>query len=78
MRVEQRLDQSLAVRYGEQYVPIHKCDTSEKPTPAVPAKVPKLAKRRTRSSNWNRNFDVSTGPKLWQAMKASGSRRQEE
>ena len=78
VRVEQRLDGSLAARYGEQYVPIDKCAMAGKPTLTVPAKVVKSRQRRTRASRWNADFDFSKAPKIWQAMNASGSRRREE
>ena len=65
VRVEQRLDGSLAVRYREQYLPLHECPEAEKRKP-VPAK-PVPVRRSQRRSEWNQNFDLKKGPKVWQA-----------
>jgi hypothetical protein len=77
VRVEQRLDGSLAVRYGERYLPVSECpvveQAKEKPTRAVkPAKAHRGSRRR--GSDWNKNFDFKKGPKVWQAAQASGYR----
>ena len=78
-RVENRLDGSLAVRYGERYLPVKACTVTEKPktTPSM-----KSAKRpgsgRRRGSDWNQNFDLKKAPKIWQAAEAAGHRTAEE
>jgi transposase len=81
VRVEQRLDQSLAVRYNERYLPVKRCAAAAPdpmPTPAEPPKR-QTTKRRTyqRGSDWNRDFDLNKAPELWQAAKASGYRKQD-
>ena len=77
VRVEQRLDGSLAVRYGERYLPVSECPVvekaKEKTTPAVKPAKPHRGSRR-RGSDWNKNFDFQKGPKVWQAAQASGYR----
>jgi hypothetical protein len=78
VRVEQRLDGSLAVRYGERYLPVKECavaDQHKTPRPAKPAK----ARRRAglRGSDWNKNFDLKKAPKVWQAALALGHKRGE-
>ena len=79
VRVENRLDGSLAVRYGERYLPVQACTVTEKPktTPSM-----KSAKRpgsgRRRGSDWNQNFDLKKAPKIWQAAEAAGHRTAEE
>lgn len=73
VRVEQRLDGSLAVRYGERYLPVKLCAVPEQPT-AAPAKVPPARRAGRRGSDWNKTFDLKKGPKVWQAAQASGYR----
>src|SRR6266498_122914 len=41
VRVEKRLDGSLAVRYGERYLPVTVCDVTDRPKTAPPAKAAK-------------------------------------
>ncbi len=77
VRVEKRLDGSLAVRYGERYLPIKPCAMTEKPKPlpsAKPAKKPPAARRR---SDWNKNFDLKKAPKIWQAAQPFAQRKGE-
>jgi transposase len=77
VRVEQRLDGTLAVRFGERYLPIEECAVAEKPKapPVKPAKAPRASKR---GSAWNQNFDLQKAPKVWQAALASGHRKAAE
>jgi hypothetical protein len=75
VRVEQRLDGTLAVRYGERYLPVKECAVGE-PRPAAPS--PKVAKTRgtqKRGSDWNKDFDLKKSPKVWQAAQAAGHRQ---
>ncbi len=76
VRVELRLDGSLAVRHGQRYLPVTLCEETGKPK-AAPAKA-KGASRKSpkRSSGWNRGFDLKKGPKIWQAAQESGYRRE--
>jgi len=76
VRVEQRLDGSLAVRYGKRYLPVKECavaDQPKAPPPGKPAKTHHTAPKR--GSDWNKNFDLKKGPKVWQAAQASGYQR---
>jgi hypothetical protein len=75
VRVEQRLDGTVAVRYGEKYLPVTQCAPAEKK-----ARAPKPAKRlpAARRSNWNQNFDLKKAPKVWQAAQESGRRKSAE
>jgi transposase len=64
VRVEKRLDGSIAVRFGERYLPVSRCAAAAK-TKAPPAK--SAARRRPqRGRRWNKNFDLTKGPKIWQ------------
>ena len=78
VRVEQRLDGSLAVRYGERYLPVRECPVAEK----AKAAAGQLAKKKHRAarrqgSDWNKNFDLKKAPKIWQAAQGSGHRQGE-
>lgn len=71
VRVEKRLDGSLAVRQRGRYLRVEECGLAEKPKAAA------AAKRRApkRGSDWNQNFDLKKGPKVWQAAQLSGHRK---
>ena len=75
VRVEKRLDGSIAVRFAERYVTIRLCAVAVK-TNAPPTKQakPRRPADKPRSRDWCRNFDLKSGPKTWQAAQASGRR----
>src|SRR5215831_6012989 len=74
VRVERRLDGSLAVRYGERYLPVTECAVADKAKAARPEKPVPTRRGRKRGSDWNKNFDLKKSPKIWQAAQASGGR----
>jgi transposase len=78
VRVEQRLDGSLAVRHGQRYLPIKECAAAERPKPDR-RKPNAVSTRRSgrRGSEWNKNFDLHNAPKVWQAAQRSGCRPEE-
>jgi hypothetical protein len=67
VRVEKRLDGSVAVRFGERYLPVSRCIATAK-TKAQPVKraAPRRPAQKQRGSDWCRNFDLKKGPKTWQ------------
>jgi hypothetical protein len=74
VRVEKRLDGTLAVRYGQRYLPVNECaaaDQAKAPTPVKPAKAHRTGRK---GRDWNKGFDLKKGPKIWQAAEASGYR----
>jgi transposase len=76
VRVEQRIDGTLAVRHGDRYLPIEECEAAGKPVKQSPAEKPPTRLRMPRrSSDWGKDFDLKKGPKVWQAAKASGRRQ---
>jgi hypothetical protein len=75
VRIEHRLDGSLAVRHGERYLPVKECVAANKPKAARPVKAAKTNRAVGRGSDWNKNFDLKKAPKVWQAAKASGHKR---
>jgi hypothetical protein len=77
VRVEERLDGSLAVRYGERYLPVKECAVADQSKVPPPAKKVKTHRAVGRGSDWNKNFDLKKAPKVWQAAQASGHKRGE-
>ena len=76
VRVEKRLDGSIAVRFQERYLTVRLCE--EKPSP-VPVEAKAPPRRQTkRGSDWNKNFDLKDAPPIWRAAKSSGRKRDEE
>lgn len=66
VRIEKRLDGTLAVRYGDRYLSIRECGVVEKPKKSPPQ--PKTTRRMyQRGSDWKKNFDLKKGLKVWQA-----------
>jgi transcriptional regulator with XRE-family HTH domain len=78
VRVELRLDGSLAVRHGERYLPVEECIEADKPKGSRPVKkTAKTSGAGRQRSQWNKNFDMKKAPKIWQAAQASGHKRGE-
>ncbi len=73
VRVEKRLNGSLAVRHAERYLPIEEVAVAERPIPATSRKKPP-APSGPRGKRWNNDLLFEKGPKLWQAIQASGHR----
>jgi transposase len=77
VRVEQRLDGTLAVRFQEQYVRVRRCAQPvrqlqlPKPTAAKP---PKPAEKPKRKPDWMNNFSLRSGRSLRQAVRISNAR----
>jgi transposase InsO family protein len=67
VRVEKRLDGSIAVRFGERYLPIRLCVPAEKskapPVKQAPVRRPP---NQQRGSDWCKDFNLKKGPKVWQ------------
>jgi transposase len=77
VRIEQRLDGSLAVRHRERYLPVKECVAANQPKAARPVKAAKRNRTSGRGSDWDKNFDLKKGPKIWQAAQGSGHGRGE-
>jgi DNA-binding Lrp family transcriptional regulator len=76
VRVESRRDGSVAVRFQNRYLTVSICEPQAKVTPAKPSSPPhRQPVRAMRRSDWNKNFDLKSGPKVWQAAEHSGGRR---
>ena len=75
VRVEKRLDGSLAVRYQGRYLPFERCEANAVEPVAVEAKpVPRARKPAPARSNWNEKFDLKKAPPIWKAAQGSGRR----
>jgi len=80
VRMEKRLNGSLAVRHGSRYLPVQECPVADKPKPSRPEKAAQAAKKSrkgARGSDWNKDFDLKKAPEVWQAAQASGYRKDE-
>ena len=77
VRVEKRLDGSLAVRYGERYLRVEECAVAQKAKAPAAVKPVKAQCAGGRGSHWNKDFDLKKGPKIWQAAQPSGCRLEE-
>ena len=73
VRVEERLDGTLAVRFQGEYLRVRLCP---QPAPQAPRPVQAKAPRpeAQRKSEWMKNFSVRTGPSLRQAIGVSNAR----
>jgi len=66
VRVERRLDGSIAVRFGVRYLPVSRCVAAAKTKAPAKSAAPRRPPGRRRGSDWNKNFDLKKGPKIWQ------------
>jgi transposase len=78
VRVEQRLDGSLAVRFGQHYVSVSECQPQPKVKIAPPQ--PRVVKsgRAKVASRWMKGFDLKKSPPLWAIVKAEKAGVQRE
>ena len=78
VRVEQRLDGTIAVQFQGAYVRVRRCTpplpelASLKTTAAKPLRPTGKPKSK---SDWMKNFSVRSGPSLRQAIEVSNARR---
>jgi transposase len=67
VRVEKRLDGSVAVRFGERYLAVSRCTIVRKTdAPPVKRSSPRRPPGNPQGREWGRNFDLKKGPKIWQ------------
>jgi transposase len=74
VRVEQRLDGSMAVRYGDRYVKATLCTAPAKAAASVKPDKARPARSGKPGAEWRKNFDLRKAPKIWQAAEAPGHR----
>lgn len=76
VRVEQRLDGSIAVRFQDQYVRVRRCAQPVHQLPparAVAPEPPKPTAAKSKS-DWMKNFSLRSGPSVSQAVRISNAR----
>jgi len=77
VRVEERLDGAIALRFQDRYVRVRRCaqpgcePPSAETSKAIPPRPTGNAKRK---SDWMKNFSVRSGPSLRQAIEVSNAR----
>jgi DNA-binding Lrp family transcriptional regulator len=76
VRVELRLDHSLAVRFRDHYLAISERVPQPKAAPSVPAPKLRPPSRGNPGSTWMKGFDLHKSPPLWKILKAD-QRREE-
>ena len=77
VRVEQRLEGTIAVRFQNQYVRVRRCAQPVRELPAPKAAAAKPAKRAGRPKSkpqWMKNFSLRSGPSVRQAVRISNAR----
>ena len=76
VRVEQRLDETIAMRFQNQYVHVRRCAPPmpelQAPKTAA-AKPPRQGGKPKPKSDWMKNFSVRSGPSLRQAIRSSNA-----
>jgi transposase-like protein len=78
VRVEKRMDGSLAMRFQGRYLSSTVCAPAAKVTiQKTSAPATRKAAPKPRGSDWGKNFDLRKGPKVWQAAQSSGARSAE-
>ena len=78
VRVEQRLDGTVAVRFRGRYLAVSECPAGQKPK-AVPVTVrisstPRPAPARRSRQSWMAGFSLQDSPPLWKVLKQDGGR----
>lgn len=81
VRVEQRRDGTVAVRFGERYLNITRCEQRPQVVETKPTQ-PKMkspeATRPDKRREWGRNFELQDAPKIWQVANSSGTKPEDE
>jgi len=76
VRVEERLDGTIAVRFQGDYVPVSRCAP---PLPglaspkAAETQPPRSTSKPKRKSDWMKDFSVRSGPSLRRAIEVSNA-----
>lgn len=77
VRVERRLDSSIAMRFGNRYLRISLCEARPKVTIENQTLVSRRNPAKTQRSQWSKNFNLQKSMPLWKAARASGAKPQE-
>jgi transposase-like protein len=71
VRVEERLDESIAVRFQDRYLRLHRGGAAAVPVVVPETPSPRPPKSPKRKSEWMKNFSLGTGRRREQAIRAS-------
>jgi len=77
VRVEQRLDGTIAVQFQGRYVRVRRCAPPLRELPSTKTrevKPPCPTGKAKRPSDWMKNFSIRSGPSLRQAIEVSNAR----
>jgi len=76
VRVEERLDGTIAVRFQDRYVRVRRCAPPVRALPpkTVAAGKPRPAQTTQRKSDWMKNFSIRSGPSVRHAIEVSHAR----
>ena len=74
IRVEARLDGSLAFRYQGQYIAVAVCSEPPRQQPQKPPKPARKDHNRGGRSPWMRDFHLKDSPVVWHSLRAANSR----
>ena len=74
VHVERRRDGSVAARFGDRYLRIERCE--ERPKVKPEKAKPKSPRKPAARSTWMDNFNLKRAPKLGQATRDSGAKRE--
>jgi DNA-binding Lrp family transcriptional regulator len=76
VRVEQRLDGTIAVRFQGQYATVRRCapPLPELVLPTAKSKPPRSTAKPKGKSDWMKSFSIRSGPSLRQAIEVSNAR----
>jgi len=66
VRLEKRLDGSIAVRHGDRYLKVKLCKSTEKVKVAATVKATVAHRGSQPGREWRKNFDLKKSPKIWQ------------
>jgi hypothetical protein len=78
VRVEQRLDETIAVQFQGRYLRVSRCTPPLRELTSIKtmaAKPPSPTGKPKGKSDWMKNFSVRSGPSLRQAIEVSKARR---
>jgi hypothetical protein len=75
VRVEKRLDGTIAVRHRDQYLKVKECSQAPQPAPVEAKPQTKAARKQgKRGSEWNKHFNLKQSMPVWKAAEQSGCR----
>jgi len=79
VRVEKRLDGTVAVRFRQRYLTVSVCDSAERARPKAPPRAaggqkPSRPPRRPPARNWMEGFRLNNSPPLWKILKQESGR----